>query len=523
MPPTLQGRVNLVNLVSGFLRRKSKSRVWARQSCTFLSPPLFNTTFRHYSECMKCFLQILFVFVFLASADAQTAMAASPQSVPQSRAQITFSFAPIVKQVTPAVVNIYTQRVVQQRLSPLFNDPFFRQFFGAGLPQGLSRERMENSLGSGVIVRPDGLIVTSRHVIADADQIRVVLSDRREFDAKLVMADEHADLAVLRIEARGETFPYLELRDSDEAEIGDLVLAIGNPFGVGQTVTSGIISAMAHQSVGASDLDYFIQTDAAINPGNSGGALVTMDGKLVGINAAIYSRDGGNMGIGFAVPANLVRTILSAVTQGKAGVTHPWIGIAGQAVTQEIALSLGMTQPTGVLVKGLHAASPAAKAGLHVGDVITSVNGREVEDQEAFHYRIATLSLGSTADLGIIHDGQKSTLHVSMIAPPEEPPREETLISGHSPISGATIANLSPAVAEDIGLQDDVHGVVVTHIKDASLASQIGLQVGDILVALNGQKLENVSASMDVLRQSSNGWRLTIRRQGNEITMRFGN
>jgi serine protease Do len=466
---------------------------------------------------MKYPLSILLVCIaFLAMP------ACADPVVPQSRAQISLSFAPLVKQVTPAVVNIYTQKLVRQGMSPLFDDPFFSQFFGGTLPQGMSRERMENSLGSGVIVRSDGLIVTSRNVIADADQIRVVLSDRREFDAKLMMSDEHADLAILRIDAKGETFPYLELKDSDEAQVGDLVLAIGNPFGVGQTVTMGIISALTHKAVGSGDLGYFIQTDAAINPGNSGGALVTMDGKLTGINAAIYSRDGGNMGIGFAVPSNMVRLMINAVTQGKENITHPWIGIEGQEITRDIALSLGMAQPTGILVKRLHPASPAASAGLRAGDVIFSVNGHDVDDPEDFHYRITALPVGSSAEFGIIRNGQKSTLSVEMIAPPENPPRHETLVTGRNPVSGAKIANLSPAVAEEIGLNNAENGVVVTQIKDDTLAVSIGLQVGDILVSINGKKIASVDDALSALAQPGNGWRLTIRRGENDVTMMFG-
>ncbi len=442
--------------------------------------------------------------------------------VPQSRAQISLSFAPLVKQVTPAVVNIYTQKMVRQRVSPLFDDPFFRQFFGDAMPQGMSRERMEHSLGSGVIVRPDGLIVTSRHVIADADQIRVVLSDRREVDAKIVITDEHADLALLRIEAKGEAFPFLELKDSDEAQVGDLVLAIGNPFGVGQTVTMGIISALTHKSVGSSDLGYFIQTDAAINPGNSGGALVTMDGKLTGINAAIYSRDGGNMGIGFAIPSNMARLLMNAVTQGKTHLTHPWIGIEGQGVTQDIALSLGMAQPSGYLVKSLHPASPALRAGLISGDVIVSVNGHEVEDPEAFRYRITALPVGASAELGIVRKGQKSTLHVEMIAPPEEPPRHETWVTGQNPIAGARIATLSPALSEEIGLQGNPRGVVVTQVKDDGVAARVGLRTGDILVAVNGTKIATVDDALVALHESHRAWRITLRRNGDDVTLMVG-
>ena len=470
--------------------------------------------------------RILSLLILIAALLANPSVANADSAVPQSRAQIALSFAPLVKQVTPSVVNIYTQKLVQQRVSPLLDDPLFRQFFGEATPQGMTRQRMENSLGSGVIVGSDGLIVTSRHVIAGAAQIRVVLSDRREFDAKIVMTDEHADLALLRIDTKGETLPILELKDSDDAQVGDLVLAIGNPFGVGQTVTMGIISALTHKSVGSNDLGYFIQTDAAINPGNSGGALVTMDGKLTGINAAIYSRDGGNMGIGFAVPSNMVRLLVNAQTQGdnkgKKSITHPWLGVEGQAITQDIALSLGMAQPTGVLVKNIHPASPALRAGLRIGDVITSINGHDVEDPEAFHYRTTALPVGSTATFGIVRAGQKSTISIDMIAPPEDPPRDEALITGQNAISGGTIANLSPAVAEEFDIQHaPEHGVVVLSIKNGSSAANLGLHVGDILVAINGIPVSNMKEITTTLRQLKGTWQLTLRRKGSDIAITF--
>jgi serine protease Do len=468
-------------------------------------------------------MKLVSVLLFLLAAALAGASDGSAQvSVPQSREQIALSFAPLVKQVTPAVVNIYTQRTIQQRVSPLFSDPLFREFFGGALPHGMTRERMEHSLGSGVIVRADGLVVTSHHVIQDAEQIRVVLSDRREFDANVVMSDERSDLAVLRVESKGEVFPFVPLKDSDEAQVGDLVLAIGNPFGVGQTVTSGIISALTHKAIGAGDLGYFIQTDAAINPGNSGGALVTMDGKLIGINAAIYSRDGGNMGIGFAVPSNMVRVLMGAVAQGKKRVTHPWVGIDGQEVSQSIALSLGMPQPMGYLIKNIHPASPAGKAGVKPGDAIISINGRAIEDPQAFRYRIAELPIGSEAEFGLLRNGQKSSVRVSMIAPPEDPPRDETTVTGRNPASGAKIANLSPAVAEEMGLKNTLKGVVVTEVKSGSIASRIGLGVGDILAEVNGEPISNVGGAVGLLKKETGGWRIKIRRGGSEIMLMLG-
>jgi serine protease Do len=448
---------------------------------------------------------------------------AETTEVPQTRQQITFSFAPLVKQVAPAVVNIYAQKKVQQRvMSPLLDDPFFRRFFEGTMPPGFSRQRLENSLGSGVIIKPNGLIVTSNHVIDGADQIRVVLADRREFDATVVLADDRSDLAVLRIETKGEVLPYLELKDSDEAQVGDLVLALGDPFGVGQTVTSGIISATARTAVGTSDLNYFIQTDAAINPGNSGGALVTMDGKLVGINSAIYSRDGGNLGIGFAVPSNMVRVVLNGVAQGAKALVHPWTGIEGQEVTAELGASLAMAQPKGMLVNRTYPDSPAAKAGLRAGDVIVSVNGRAVDDPESFRYRITTLPVGSSTELGVVRKGEKLTINVQLIAPPENPPRDKTEITGRNPLTGATLANLSPAVAEEIGMREASQGVIVLGVKDDTLAANLGIQPGDIILRVNDAKIATVAEAVAAMKVPARGWHIAIQRGGSTLNIMVG-
>src|SRR5215469_6012681 len=309
----------------------------------------------------------------LASALSLAALApgwAQNRVPPTSRDMIRFSFAPVVKKVAPAVVNVYSRRTVQTR-SPFFDDPLVRRFFGNQAPFGLPRERVQQSLGSGVILGADGIVVTNHHVIDGAQQITVVLNDRREFEAKVLLSDEHADLAVLKIDTHGERLPVLEVGDSDQLEVGDLVLAIGDPFGVGQTVTSGIISALARTGIG-SDVSSFIQTDAAINPGNSGGPLVDLDGRLVGINTAIFSQSGGSIGIGFAVPTNMVRIVLEAAASGGK-VVRPWLGASGQGVTAEIAQSLGLPRPEGVLIKEVTPGSPAADAGLHVGDVVLQV------------------------------------------------------------------------------------------------------------------------------------------------------
>ena len=371
-------------------------------------------------------------------------------------------------------------------------------------------------------MRGDGLIVTSNHVIKGADQITVVLADRREFEASLVTSDDRSDLAVLKIDVKGESLPYLDLKDSDEVEVGDLVLAIGNPFGVGQSVTNGIVSALARTSMDINDLNYFIQTDAAINPGNSGGALVTLDGKLIGINAAIYSRSGGTMGIGFAVPSNMVRSIVGSVTSGQKKMVRPWVGIEGQEVTAEIAASLNLARPAGLLVKALHPASPARESGLKIGDVIIAVNGKTIEDPEGFRYRIATLSVGGAAALDVQRQGQALHLSLKLVAPPESPPRETTKIKGRNPLSGATLANMSPAVSEETGLRGVEHGVVVLNVAENTSAAALGLQVGDVLLSINKTDIVTAGDALEALRQNSQRWHLSIRRGGEVMNVMVG-
>ncbi len=349
-----------------------------------------------------------------AAAPPPAAAQAKDRIVPDSRQEITLSYAPVVKKVIPSVVNIYASRVVQGRqISPFFNDPFFRRFFGDVGPQR-ERDRVQKSLGSGVIVDGNGLIVTNHHVIDGADEVKVALSDRREFDAKVVLDDEKTDLAVLKIEA-GEALPALQFDDSDDLEVGDLVLAIGNPFGVGQTVTNGIISATSRTQVGVSDYGFFLQTDAAINPGNSGGALVDMHGRLVGINSAIYSRSGGSLGIGFAIPSNMVRLVVQSAKSGNA-IERPWFGASLQAVTADIAESLGLDRPRGCIVGNVYPGSPAARAGLRTGDVVVAVDGREVSDPSAFGYRFATRGIGGTTKITYLRSGAEKTAQVDLVA-----------------------------------------------------------------------------------------------------------
>ncbi len=454
----------------------------------------------------------------LLVAVAGASVGAQEARPPASQAEMRLSFAPLVEKAAPAVVNIYTRKIQRTRSSsPLFDDPFFRRFFGEGFSLGAPRERVQNSLGSGVIVRGDGLVVTNHHVIKGADEITLVLSDRREFDAELVGSDERTDLAVLRFDPGGETMPFLRLGDSDTLKVGDLVLAIGNPFGVGQTVTSGIVSALARTQVGIADLSFFIQTDAAINPGNSGGALVGMDGALVGVNSAIYSKSGGSLGIGFAIPANMVRSVIAGVTDGGR-LVRPWFGAQGQGVTAEIASSLGLDRPRGVLINKVFAGGPADRAGLRVGDVVLAVNGKAVADDAALRFRIATLSVGGTAKLRAWRRGREQGLIIDLVAAPEVPPSEVTELSGAHPFSGATVANMSPALANELTMNDFDAGVIILQVRRGSAASRLRFRAGDMVAAVNGTDVETVRHLKAVMAKPAKRWRITIRRQGKNLS-----
>lgn len=446
-----------------------------------------------------------------------TAASGQERRVPESADEIRLSYAPIVKLVAPAVVNIYTRRVVRSRpFSPFFEDPFFERFFGDGM-FGMPRERVENSLGSGVIIEAGGLIVTNHHVIENSDEVTVALADRREFPATLVGIDDDTDLAVLRIDTGGDPLPHLELGDSDRLEVGDLVLAVGNPFGVGQTVTSGIVSALARTSVGVTDLGSFIQTDAAVNPGNSGGALVTLDGKVVGINTAIFSRSGGSIGIGFAIPANLVRVVVDSVVAGGRAV-RPWLGIDAQPVTQDIADSLALRRPVGILVNQLHPLSPAQGTGLRVGDVVSAVDGHEIYDAQGLRFRTATRPVGGAMIMTVLRNGVEVAVQVPLIAPPEDPPRDIRDLQGRHPLSGARVGNLSPAFAEELGIDSNRTGVIVLQVQRGA-AARLGLRPGDIVVRIDDQAIDTTAILTDVLRRDRREWRITVNRNGENLSV----
>ncbi len=453
--------------------------------------------------------------VLIAAIAAGNAAFAQERRLP-TQSELRLSYAPVVQHVAPAVVNVYAAKVVQNR-NPFLDDPIFRRFFG--VPGG-SSSQLQRSLGSGVIVEADGLVVTNNHVIEGADEVKVSLADKREFEATLVLKDPRTDLAILRIKDGHERFPVLDFADSDALQVGDVVLAIGNPFGVGQTVTHGIVSALARTQVGISDYRFFIQTDAAINPGNSGGALVDLTGKLIGVNTAIFSRSGGSQGIGFAIPANMVRVVVASAKSGGSAVLRPWLGAKLQAVTPDIADSMGLKRPAGALVANVTADSPAARAGLKAGDLIVSVDGQDVDDPNAFDYRFATKALGGSARLGVLRAGREQTATIALQKAPETP-RDEITIRSRSPFSGVKIANLSPALADELQLQNVEQGVAIVDVDAGSYASNLGFQRGDVIEEVNGERITKTGDVERLTGTPNRSWRIIILRGGQKISAVF--
>jgi Do/DeqQ family serine protease len=457
-----------------------------------------------------CRLLVSLGVAFVIAGTASNPATAQRRTAPASQEAVQQSFAPIVRTAAPAVVNVYVRHRVQAFNSPFMDDPLFRRFFGERF--GAPQERMQNSLGSGVIVSRDGIIVTNTHVVKGGGvaEIRVALADKREYDAKIVLADEKSDIAVLRIEKPDRDFPTLEFADSDRLEVGDIVLAIGNPFGVGQTVTQGIVSALARTEIGSSDSQVFIQTDAAINPGNSGGALVDVNGRLVGINTAIFSRSGGSHGIGFAIPANLVRLYVDSAVSGRK-LERPWLGARLTAVTREVAEALGIERVAGALVERVHADGPAARAGLAAGDVIVRIDGHEVGDARAALYRLTTRGIGNRARLDVLRRGRSVSLEVALTAPPQLRDRDLRNLSGQHPFDGARVANLLPGIAEEMGLGVD-EGVVILSVRNGSISQNVGFRTGDIIVQVGRQKVESVEQLERLLAIRQRVWLIAIRR-----------
>ena len=436
--------------------------------------------------------------------------------VPASQAEITLSFAPVVKQAGPAVVNIYASRVVETRLSPFAGDPFFDRLFR---DFGAPRPEVQNSLGSGVIVSADGLVVSNHHVVEAATDITVVLHDNREYRAEVVLSDRDNDLAVLKL-ADAAGLPVLPFRDSDGVEVGELVLAIGNPFGIGQTVSLGIVSALARSSISVGDgRGYFLQTDAAINPGNSGGALVDAAGRLVGINTAILTQSGGSNGVGFAIPSNLVRAVVAQAEAGASRFVRPWAGVNGQAVDGALAESLGLARPEGVILSDLHPESPFAKAGLKPGDIVTALDGAPVNSPPEMIFRMSARGIGARSEVTYLRDGKARQAMVDLVAPPDSPPRDPRRIGRGSALEGLEVARINPAVIAEWALPMQAEGVIVTGVQ--AWAAQAGLAPGDVLLAINGDRVATPADVERAARAQTRNWAIDLIRQGQPVRLRF--
>jgi len=433
---------------------------------------------------------------------AQDGVFADNRVVPGDAMAMKSSFAPVVRLAAPAVVNVSGRGV--QRVQ----DPFW-SMFGQG-----SRAQQVGSVGSGVIVRDTGVVVTNFHVINGMQQIKVVLNDRREFDARLVLADERSDIAVLQLEGVSDRLPILNIDDREEQQVGDLVLAIGNPFGVGQTVTNGIISALNRTETGISDSGSFIQTDAAINPGNSGGALVDMDGDLIGINTAIFSRSGSSSGVGFAVPASAVKRVVDSAVGGATVVIRPWLGVKGEAVSAEVARSLGLDRPQGLVVTEVYAGGPGARAGLREGDVITAIDGAEINDQGGLNFRVGTREPNTTVQVAVVRAGRTQTLEARVQPLPGDVDLDRATVIGAGALAGAQVIALNPALADTLGGDPFASGVIVGRVQRGSYANRVGIQGGDIVLSVNGRAVTSVQQLADVGRGSE----LTINRRGQRIS-----
>lgn len=409
----------------------------------------------------------------------------------QELQKTSLTFRAVAKKVTPTVVNISVVKTFRPSRFGFRNDPFW-DFFGDDFFErffGIPREFKNRGLGSGVIVSEKGYILTNNHVVGKADEIKVTLADKREFTAKVVGTDPKSDVAVIQIKARD--LPVARLGNSDDIEVGDWAIAIGNPFGLNQTVTVGVISAKGRANMGIADYEDFIQTDAAINPGNSGGPLVNLEGEVIGINTAIFSQSGGYQGIGFAIPINMARSIMqNLIENGK--IVRGWLGVQIQPVTEDVAKSFGLSKAQGVLVGDVTKGSPAEKAGFKRGDIIIRYGDREINDPNQLRNLVASTRVGEKVPIEILRDGHPLTLTVEIAELPEE--IASAVVPGKGEVSelGIQVQNLTPDLAAKLGYEGD-HGVVVVEVEPGSLADEAGLQRGDLIKEVNRQEVRNLS------------------------------
>ncbi|HKV78705.1 MAG TPA: DegQ family serine endoprotease [Candidatus Sulfotelmatobacter sp.] len=428
-------------------------------------------------------------------------------------------FASVFKPALPAVVSIASSRIVKVPQMPFFNNPFFQQFFGGQLPRG-PQEQREGGLGSGVIISPDGYILTNNHVIDKATDIKVMLADKRQFPGKVIGADPKTDIAVVKIAATD--LPTITLGDSSKLQVGDYAFAIGNPFGVGETGTMGIISATGRNSLDIEDYEDFIQTDAAINPGNSGGALLNIRGELIGINTAILSGgSGGNQGIGFAIPINMAKHVMDEILKhGK--VERGYIGVGIQEVTPDLAKAFNVPTEKGALVGNVEHNSPGAKAGLQRGDVITELDGQAISGPNDLRLKVGSMTPGTTVHLKVLRNGQSRDMSLTLGEAPagkgaSNSPAEA---AENSPMRGVQVDDLTASTRQQLGLGSDVNGVVVTDVPDASAAAEAGLQRGDVIEQLNRGSVNSVADYQRLIRQAGKEpLVLLINRGGNTTFM----
>jgi len=428
---------------------------------------------------------------------SKIAVKVSTNANPVSLGGFTNGFSAIVKPALPAVVNVSSSKVVKspvgQQMQPFFNDPMFKQFFGDQFGEQFRKPQTEReqSLGSGVIVSPDGYILTNNHVVDGATDIKVSLSDRREFTAKVIGADAKTDVAVLKIDATN--LPALTIGDSSKVEVGDVVFAIGDPFGIGETATMGIVSAKNRGFGGAIEgYEDFIQTDAAINHGNSGGAMIDLHGDLVGINTAILpGNGGGNQGIGFAIPINMARAVMDQlVAHGK--VIRGYLGVHIESVTPALAQSFGLHDAEGALIGDVSADGPAAKAGLKRGDVVTELNGQKVEDSNDLRLRVSQTAPGTSVDLKVIRDGQSRNFNVTLGELPENEEKAPAAEKSGSALDGVQVETLTSDIAQQLEVPAGTHGVVVSSVDPSSTAAEAGLSRGDVIQEVNHKAVANV-------------------------------
>jgi serine protease Do len=427
------------------------------------------------------------------------------------------TMAPAAKVAMPAVVKISASKMVKAQAVPEGMDPFFRQFFGNGQFEQ-PRAHREGGLGSGVIVSPDGYILTNNHVVDGATDVKVTLNDRREFKARVIGADAKTDIALVKIDA--SDLPAITVGNSGKLQVGDAVLAIGNPYGVGETVTMGIVSATGRANLGIEDYEDFIQTDASINPGNSGGALVNDRGELVGINTAILAQgSGGNQGIGFAVPINLARQVMNEIVD-KGHVTRSYLGVTVQEVTPAIAKAIGLRTTMGALVSDVRPDSPAARAGIQTGDVITAMNGNTIDESNQLRMTVSMMAPDQTVNLKVFRNGQTMDVPVRISEMPGEKVERasaDTHDSDHAALEGVAVDDLDSQTAQQLGLSNRTKGAVVTSVDPASPAASAGLKEGDVIQQVNRQPVANAEDFNRAIRKSGGESLLLVNRGGNKI------